>query len=518
MDSIPMGPGNRVQSYQRDFLASIVVFLVALPLCLGVAIASGVPPVLGLVSGAIAGLVVGSFSGAPLQVSGPTPAQISIIWGIVETQGIEALGIAVFIAGVMQLAVGAMRFAPLFRAVSPAVIQGMLAGIGVTIFSAQFHVMVDDKPGGNTLQNLMNLPSAVLKGIAPMEGTSHHLAAAIGVLSIALIIVWTKLPPRFHIVPPALIAVLVSVLVAAGFHLPIQYANIPDQIFQFIHVLNFDSLPRLFDSRVYTAAAAIAFVATAETMLSTTALDQMHSGKRADYDKEIIAQGAGNMLAGFLGALPIAGVILRSTANIEAGAQTRLSTMLHGFWIMGLLLLFPTVLDLIPISCLAAVLVYTGYKLSVKPKVFRALLSEGKGEIAIYLITLIAVVCFSLLQGVLIGFGLSLLKLLATLTKFKVLVQIDPEDQQIHLFLAGSATFIQLPKLAKTLENLPAGQKVRLHAEQLNYIDHACIELLSNFKKLYLGKGGQFFIEWDALPREVKTAEKMRAYFASSEI
>jgi MFS superfamily sulfate permease-like transporter len=516
MDSIPMGPENRVQSYQRDFLASIVVFLVALPLCLGIAIASGVPPAVGLISGIIGGIVVGYFSGAPLQVSGPAAGLVSLVGEMIAAQGIESLGVIVLLAGLMQVSLGLFHLAPLFRAVSPAVIQGMLAGIGVTIFAAQFHVMVDDKPGSKAIENILKLPSAINKGLMPMEGTSHHLAAAIGILSIVLIILWSRMPAKFHIVPPALVAVAVSVLVAAGFHLPIQYVDIPDQFLGSIHFTDLKSLPLLLDGRIWFSACAIAFVATAETMLSTTALDRLHNGVRADYDKEVIAQGVGNTLAGFVGALPITGVIVRSTANIEAGAKTRRSTILHGIWIAALLMLFPTVLDLIPIACLAAVLVYTGYKL-IKPKVVMELLAEGKSELAIYLITVIAVVSTNLLEGVLIGFGLSLLKLLSTLAKFKVLVQIDPEDQQIHLFLAGSATFIQLPKLAKTLENLPPGQKVRLHAEQLNYIDHACIELLSNFKKLYLGKGGQFFIEWDALPREVKTAEKMRAYFASSE-
>jgi len=388
MGSMSVEAGNRGLVMQRDFLASVVVFLVALPLCLGIAIASGVPPALGLISGIIGGIVVGYFSGAPLQVSGPAAGLVSLIAEIIEAQGVESLGIIVLLAGVMQMATGFFHLAPLFRAVSPAVIQGMLAGIGVTIFAAQFHVMVDDKPASKALENLMNLPGAVSKGLIPMEGTSHHLAAAIGVLSIILIVVWAKLPSRFHVLPPALVAVLVSVGVAAGFHLPIQYVDIPDQFMNVIHLPSLKSLPLFTDGGIWFSACAIAFVATAETMLSTTALDRLHHGPRADYDKEVIAQGLGNTLSGILGALPITGVIVRSTANIEAGAKTRLSAILHGIWIALLLTLFPTVLDLIPIASLAAVLVYTGYKL-IKPKVVLELLAIGKSEVAIFMITLL---------------------------------------------------------------------------------------------------------------------------------
>lgn len=516
MDSIPMEPRNFAQKYSRDFLASIVVFLVALPLCLGIAIASGVPPVLGLIAGIIGGIVVGSFSGAPLQVSGPAAGLVSLVWEVVQQHGLESLGIIVLLAGLMQITIGALQFAPFFRAVSPAVIQGMLAGIGVMIFAGQFHVMVDDKPGSHAIENLINLPSAIYKGIMPMEGTSHHLAAIIGVLSILMIVGWSLLPKKFQVVPPALVAVLVAVAIAAGFHMPIRYIFIPSHFLDVIHLppMNFWSL--LMDSNVWITALTVAFVATAETMLSTTALDQMHSGKRADYNREVIAQGIGNSISGLLGALPITGVIVRSTANIEAKAQTRLSTILHGVWIAALILIFPSALDLIPVSSLAAVLVYTGYKL-IKPKMLKELLSEGKSEVAIYIATLLAVVSTSLLEGVLIGFALSLLKLLYTLTKFKILVQYQADNKQIHLFLAGSATFIYLPRLAKVLEGLPHGQHVHVHAEHLHYIDHACMELLSNWKKLYQKNGGNFFIEWDSLPRKVETAEKMRAYFVTSE-
>ena len=497
--------GGTRPNYRRDFLASVVVFLVALPLCLGIAIASGVPPALGLIAGIIGGIVVGLLSGAPLQVSGPAAGLVSIVYEIVSTHGLEALGVVVLLAGLMQVVFGLLQWASFFRAVSPAVIHGMLAGIGVIIFSSQFHVMVDDKPTSNALTNLINIPSAVMKGIFPMDGTFHHLAAIIGVLTLLILGIWTILPKRFHIIPPALIAVVTCVIVADLMQWPIQHVSVPDQFLSAISLPGLPALAMLKSGDIWIAAVTIAFVATAETMLSTTALEQMHKGPRARYDKEIIAQGVGNTLSGLLGALPITGVIVRSTANIEAGATSRLSPVLHGIWLFGLIMVFPHLLEMIPIASLAAVLVYTGYKL-LRPYVLKDLWKVGKGEAAISVITMAAVVSTNLLEGVLIGFGLSLLKLLWTLAHITIDVE-TTEDSELHVIMKGSATFINLPRMAAALEGLPPGRVVHVHADGLSYVDHACMELLTNWQKQYEHTGGKATVEWDSLPRTVRMLE-----------
>ncbi len=199
----------------KDFLASVVVFLVALPLCLGIAIASGVPPALGLIAGIVGGLLVGFFSGAPLQVSGPAAGLVSIVWEIVSRHGIEALGVIVFLAGFIQLAAGYFRLSPMFRAVSPAVVQGMLAAIGIMILSSQFHVMVDDAPQASAILNLLTIPESFIKGLLHSDNTSHHLAYRIGLLTLVILTAWSFLPKKVQAVPAALVAVGASVAVAA---------------------------------------------------------------------------------------------------------------------------------------------------------------------------------------------------------------------------------------------------------------------------------------------------------------
>lgn len=502
-------PEPFASTFGKDFLASIVVFLVALPLCLGIAIASGVPPAMGLISGIIGGILIGSLSGAPLQVSGPAAGLVSIVYEIIQTHGVESLGIIVLMAGLFQVAAGIFRLAPIFRAVSPAVVQGMLAGIGVIIMASQFHVMVDDKPQSHALENIMLIPQAIMKGVFPMEDTSHHIAALIGVMTIAIIMIWTLMPKKFQIVPAALVSVGIAVIVATVWNLPVNYVQIPDQMFSTLNIVNGNSLTLLGNQDIWIAALTIAFVATAETMLSTTALEQLHTGPRAQFDREILAQGVGNTLAGFFGALPITGVIVRSKANIEAGAKTRLSPIMHGIWIFALVLIFPHLLEMIPIASLAAVLVYTGYKL-IQPQSILAFAKLGRGELGIFLATLIGVVATNLLEGVLIGFGLASMRLLYKLSKIMVMTEQDDENHRMDVYLEGSATFLSLPTLSKCLEKVPPGWEAHIHIDRLYYIDHACLEVLRNFEKQYQSKGGDCVIEWDRISGGKKLRSEAR--------
>jgi len=195
------------EKFFHDFMASIVVFLVALPLCMGIAIASGAPPALGLITGVVGGLVVGAIAGSPLQVSGPAAGLTVLVWEMINQHGIGMLGAIVLLAGLIQIGMGALKAGPWFRAISPAVIQGMLAGIGVLIIGSQIHVMVDDAPKGSGLTNLLSIPEAIWKGLTPMDGSSHHLAAIIGVITMAIIFSWSYAPKKLKIVPAPLVAV-----------------------------------------------------------------------------------------------------------------------------------------------------------------------------------------------------------------------------------------------------------------------------------------------------------------------
>jgi MFS superfamily sulfate permease-like transporter len=210
-------------SFGRDLMASVVVFLVALPLCMGIAIASGAPPALGLITGIIGGLIVGFLAGQPLQVSGPAAGLTVLVWELIQQFGLPALGLAVLVAGALQLAAGFAGLGRWFRAVSPAVVQGMLAGIGVLIFASQFHVMVDDAPRGGGLANLFSIPEAIYKGIVPLDGSSHHLAAAIGLATIASVVLWNRFRPQaLAVLPGPLIGVVVGTIAASMFNLTVR--------------------------------------------------------------------------------------------------------------------------------------------------------------------------------------------------------------------------------------------------------------------------------------------------------
>jgi MFS superfamily sulfate permease-like transporter len=625
-------------NFRKDFPASIVVFLVALPLCMGVAIASGAPVAAGLITGIVGGLVVGTLAGSPLQVSGPAAGLTVIIFDLIQQHGLEMLGITVLVAGALQLLAGIFRLGQWFRAVSPAVIKGMLAGIGVLIFASQFHVMVDDRPKGTGLQNLATIPEAVAKGLeVPEFGTkeerqlrtnklreigelhrlqvdlqeriaerlprhetaeqwaaetdesmaveaaaltallqnqqeitqrldraveilqtyepemengdksgqirsaavaalayneqalrdieagrvqevkasqheavasmevllgrlkNHSWAAEIGILTILIILLWQSFAPKkLKVVPAPLLAVAAATAVAVVLSAPVLYVEVPDNLAHSIHMPSLSLLQGGAWIAVLQGAIVIAVVASAETLLCCTAVDQLHQGPRTKYDKELAAQGVGNMICGFLGALPMTGVIVRSAANVQAGARTRMSAVLHGFWLLLFVVALGFVLRLIPTAALAAMLVYTGYKL-VNIKAIRELWKYGKGEVVIYAATVGTIVVQDLLAGVLVGIALSGLKLLYTFSHLKSDLQIEEDGKAAVLRLEGSATFIRLPLLAKELERVPQQAALHVDLQHLSYIDHACLDLLMNWAKQHKATGGSLVVDWDSL-------------------
>jgi MFS superfamily sulfate permease-like transporter len=464
----------------RDFTASIVVFLVAMPLCMGIAIASGVPPEKGLITGIIGGIVVGALAGSPLQVSGPAAGLAVIVYELVRDQGLSALGPILVLAGLIQVVAGIFRLGGWFRAISPAVVHGMLAGIGVLIVVGQFHVMFDAAPLPSGLENLAAMPGRLL-GLSPSIAAAE-LAIAIALVTIAVMLGWEKFRPQsLRLVPGALLGVVAATAVAWGLGLDVARVAVPDNLASAIALPGPDFLNRWLDPAVIGAALAIAFIASAETLLSAAAVDRMHDGVRTNYNKELRAQGIGNLLCGVAGALPMTGVIVRSSANVQAGATTRLSTIRHGSWILGLVALLPFVLREIPMTALGAVLVVTGWRLVNVTHARHLFQHYGVLPALIWAVTLVLVVAEDLLTGVLVGIALSLLELIPNLRnlRLKVVREVEGEGHIVHL--RGGATFLTLPRLSDSLDAVPAASRVRLDVTKLKAMDHTCAELLKDW-------------------------------------
>jgi MFS superfamily sulfate permease-like transporter len=500
----------QLASLRHDLLASVVVFLVALPLCMGIAIASGMPPAAGLLTGIIGGLIVAPLSGCPLQVSGPAAGLTVVIYDIVHRSdlGPGMVGVILVVSGAAQAAAGLLRLGQWFRAVSPAVIHGMLAGIGLVILAGQFHVMLDHSPEANGFKNFWTIPAAVADVVARAVANDpddhpHEVAALIGLLTIAVLVLW-PLAQRLartapvKAIPATLVAILLATVVAQFAEEPIKYVAMPDDLLGSVRLPSSEAFFRVGDRSVLIAALTIALVASAETLLCASAVDRMHAGPRTRYDRELFAQGVGNSLCGLVGALPMTGVIVRSAANVEAGGRTRLSATLHGAWLLLLVLLAPGLLRLVPTSALAAVLVYTGYRL-VDPRHVRELLHYGKGEAAIYFATLATIVVTDLLTGVLLGVALAVAKLLWTFSHLTVRVVAEPAQRRTVLYLEGAATFLRLPQLAKALEQVPANTELHVHFEKLSFIDHACLDALMTWEKRQEATGNNLVLDWDSL-------------------
>jgi MFS superfamily sulfate permease-like transporter len=351
------------------------------------------------------------------------------------------------------------------------------------------------------------LPAAVTtqaEAVAALNGLSaalknHTLAAHIGILTIAVILLWQGVSPkRLKFLPAPLVAVVVAACGAAVIGMPILYVEVPDNLWSEIH---FPSVAVLKDApwtALFQSALVIAAVASAETLLCATAVDQLQQGPRTRYDKELTAQGVGNVICGLVGALPMTGVIVRSTANIESGGKTRLSAILHGLWLLVFVVFLATLLRLIPTSALAAILVYTGYKL-VNIKAIKELKEFGWGEVAIYAATVITIVVTDLLSGVIVGIVLAAAKLLYRFSHLDTELQIDADNGKAVLSLEGAATFIRLPRLATKLEDVPPACELHVDFQHLDYIDHACLDLLVNWAKQHETTNGRLVIDWASL-------------------
>ncbi|MFC8493779.1 SulP family inorganic anion transporter [Streptomyces sp. NPDC057235] len=481
--SPPEGP-RRFRVAGVDVSASIAVFLIALPLSLGIALATGAPLQAGLVAAAVGGLVAGRFGGSPLQVSGPAAGLTVVTAELIRLYGWRTTCAITVLAGLAQLGLSALRVARSALAVSPAIVHGMLGGIGVTIALAQLHIVLGGTPQSSAVDNALGLP-AQLTHVQPA-------AFAISALTVAALLCWPRLPGRagrlLRKAPAALVAVAGATAVAALAGLAVPRVDLPSW--------SSHALPGLPEGPVLGIAAGvltITLVTSVQSLLSAVAVDKLVAARpdhglgipRTALDRELAGQGMANVVSGALGGLPVAGVAVRSVANVSAGAVSRASTMLHGLWIVLAALLLVPVLDLIPLPALAALVMVVGIQM-VSITHIRTVTRHR--EAVVYAVTLTGVVLVGILEGVALGIGVAVAVALHRLTRTRITH--EERDGRHLLRVRGQLTFLAVPRLSRALHQLPQGSDVVVELDG-SFMDHAAYETLSDWTAGHLAHGGE---------------------------
>jgi len=458
---------DRLRGLVPDFRASLVVFLVALPLCVGVAVASGVPAELGIITGIVGGLVAGALPGSSLQVSGPAAGLTVLVADAVAKHGLAALGVLVAGAGLVQILLGVLRLGTWFQAISPSVVQGMLAGIGLVLILGQLYPLFGTRSPTETADKIAQLPGLIT---GPGADAGAAWSVGLGTLTLAIMVLWARLPARWRAVPGALVAVACAALLAAVFALPVSKVQV-GSILTTLDVPGPSQVGLITDPAVLGTMLTIALVASAESLFSAAAVDRMHDGPPTRYNAELIAQGAGNVVSGALGALPMTAVIVRSSTNVQAGARTKASAVLHGVWLLVFAVALPGVVSLIPLPSLAALLVHAGWKLLGPAKLVRAV-RHDRAEAAVTIVTAATIAGVDMLSGVLAGLALAIL-LAAWRLSHVAVGWSHPEDGRVHVHMRGNATFLRLPQILRSLDEVPQADRVHLDLTGLRHLDQA---------------------------------------------
>jgi carbonic anhydrase len=456
-----------------DLPASLVVFLVAVPLSLGIALASGAPVAAGLIAAVLGGVVAGALGGSVLQVSGPAAGLTVVLAETVATFGWAVTCAITVAAGAVQVLFGLSRIARAALAISPAIVHGMLAGIGVTIVLGQLHVVLGGKAQSSAAENIAELPGQIV--------AHHGTATMIGLLTIAILLLWPRLPKVVRRVPGPLAAIATATLVSVAAGLSLPRVDLPADL---LNIRFAPQLPSTGWGAFALAVVTIAVIASVESLLSAVAVDQLHTGRRANLDRELIGQGAANMVSGALGGLPVTGVIVRSSTNVAAGARSRASAILHGVWVLVFVVLLAGVIEDIPLAALAGLLVHVGVNL-VDPAYLREVFAHG--DLPVYLLTLAGVVLFDLLTGVLAGIALAVVQMLRRTVWSGI--HAEREGSGWRVVVEGVLTFLSVPRLAKVLGTIPAGAPVRLELV-VDYLDHAAFESLTRWQHAHELTGG----------------------------
>jgi MFS superfamily sulfate permease-like transporter len=479
---------------RHDLKASITVFFVALPLCLGVALASNAPVASGLIAGVVGGIAISLISRSQLSVSGPAAGLTAICAGaIAQPAGLEGFYISVAIAGVLQLMLGVLRLGAFTQFIPSSVIKGMLAAIGVLLISKQLPAVIGyDRPDfwSNGFFNIITFDH-VYSNIQSLYLHASAGPVVIALSSMAVLVLWKKYAPaQLRVIPASFLAVLTGIILAqvferyfSGLQLsPGQYVSIPSDIFSGFSLPDFTIVSE--HPYIFKNAAVICFVASLETLLSLTAIDKLDPLNRVSpQNRELVAQGAGNVISGLLGGLPITAVIVRSAANAEAGARTRWSAFFHGVWLLLAVLLAVPLLNQIPYAVLAVVLIRTGYNLA-KPQMIKAIYKQGREQFVPFIITVLAILFTDLLLGVLIGFVYSVYYLIKHTYRagFSVKEEHSGHSKRYRIKLALNVSFLNKKRFIDLLDSIPPYAEVEIDGTDSVYIDRDVLEIFQEFK------------------------------------
>ncbi|MEE2854243.1 MAG: SulP family inorganic anion transporter [Actinomycetota bacterium] len=459
---------------RHDLPSSLVVFLVALPLSLGIAIASGAPVLAGLIAAIVGGIVVGSLGGSPLQVSGPAAGLTVIVAGLVSDFGWGITCLITVAAGVVQVLLGLSRVARAALAISPVVVHAMLAGIGVTIALQQAHVLLGGKSKSSAWHNLIGLPGQIIG--------AHRPGVILGVLVIVILVAWRWVPAKVRRVPGPLVAIVAVTVISVVFPFHVRRINFEGSP---LEALRLPDLPHGNWGAVAIGVITVALIASVESLLSAVSVDRMHNGPRTDFNRELVGQGAANIVSGSIGGLPVTGVIVRSSTNVNAGAKSRASSIMHGVWILLFTIPFAGLVEEIPTAALAGLLIVIGIQL-LKPAHIETAMKHG--DLAVYVVTAVSVIFLNLLHGVMIGLALAI-----TLTGWRVIrakIEATPTDDGWRVSIEGAAcTFLALPRLTRVLASVPQGATATV-VIAVHYLDHAAHQAITDWQQQHEATGG----------------------------
>ena len=490
-------PNKQINSVGADFSAGLVIFLVALPLCLGIALASGAPLVSGIISGIVGGVFVGLISGSHTSVSGPAAGLTAIVASQIAVLGsFETFLVAVVISGVMQVVLGLLRGGFVAAFFPTSVIKGLLAAIGLILVLKQVPHMLGHDPDAegdmsffqadqrNTFTELLDTLFDIQPG-----------AAVIGILSFVFLLLWERTKLKKSLLPAPLVIVAGGILAATAFNslgkpwqIDVSHlVQVPvfNDISGVLNSLQMPAWSKLGNPTIFSAALLIAAVASLETLLNIEAVDKLDRARRhTPPDRELIAQGIGNIISGLLGGLPMTSVIVRSSVNINAGGRTRLAALIHGLLLLFCVLLIPSLLNRIPLSCLAAILIATGLKLA-SPSLFKQMHSEGRSQFIPFIITVSAIFFTDLLVGTLIGLGTAIIFILRSNYRrpLRRIVEHHISGDLLHIELADQVSFLNRGVLTATLSNVPDGSQILLDARNTDYIDPDVLDLIDEYRR-----------------------------------